>query len=1090
MRSASELPANVSAMVDLAAQPLPQPLPLPIPQPKGLPWLGNLLQLPKDRVAQTFLEISRQFPQGLYQLDFAGRRVPFVYAADLVAELCDETRFRKLIGPPLSFLRAGAGDGLFTAHPDEPNWGKAHRILLPAFSQRAMKGYFDVMLEVANALANTWARQGPDVDISVADDMTRLTLDTISLAGFGYRFDSFNTPALHPFLSAMVGVLSEAMGRLTRLPIKDRFMRAHHRQFAQDVAAMHQLVDEVIRARRQAKDGTTGASDLLGLMLNARDPVTDEPLDDTNIRFQVITFLIAGHETTSGLLTFALYLLLRHPAVLAQAYAEVDRVLPGDTVPQYGHLAQLDVIERVLKETLRLWPTAPSFGVAPYEDTRIGGRYVIRKDQRVVTVLMALHRDPAVWERPEVFDIDRFLPENEARIHPHAYKPFGNGERACIGRQFALTEAKLALAIILQRFALSDPYDYAFHIKETLTLKPEGFRLRARRRSARERLVVAMPSTGDTRADANALTALAGGGAPMHVLYGGSLGTCQDIAEQLAGTASRAGFDAKVAPLDTVADTLPQTGTLIVVAATYNGRAPDSARTLEARLDACDAPTWQAPGLRYAVLGCGNSQWPAFQAFPKRVEAMLAASGAQAIVPRGEADGNGGFDAAVDAWTRSLWSALGARQTQAEVSPVRVDYLAPDAMRAATLPANARAMRVLSNEELVGDPAGLWDFAREAPRGPTRHLTVQLPEGVTYATGDHLAVHPRNADDRVDAAIARLGLEGEALVTLTAQYAHVRHLPLNRPVTVRQLLRDFVELQDTATVRDIAALHAATRCPFTRGQLAVWMDGDEAAKRFDEDIHAAHVSVLDLLIRFPAIELTLEGLLARVGAIRPRFYSIASSTRVSPRVAALTVGTVSGPAWSGVGTYRGTASHYLMQLQPGAEIAAALRTPNPPFAPDTDPSKPMVLIGAGTGIAPFRGFLEERAAQQSAGDAVAASLLCFGCRHPEHDFLYRDTLRVWEDAGVVRIFPAYSCVEGYPHRFVQHALWDAREAVWAAFDAGATVYVCGDGRAMAPAVCDTLIRMHQARHGSDLAAASAWLTAQMQSGRYRQDVFN
>lgn len=1079
MRSASELPADASPA---AAE--------PIPQPKGLPWLGNLLQLPKDRLAQTLLETSRQFPQGLYQLDFAGRRVPFVYSADLVAELCDETRFRKLIGPPLSFLRAGAGDGLFTAHQDEPNWGKAHRILLPAFSQRAMKGYFDVMLEVANALAEKWARQGPDADIPVADDMTRLTLDTISLAGFGYRFDSFNTPELHPFLAAMVGVLSEAMGKLTRLPLKDRFMREHHRRFEHDVAAMHQLVDEVIRARRQAKDGGVGASDLLGLMLNARDPVSDEPLDDTNIRFQVITFLIAGHETTSGLLTFALYMLLRHPAVLAQAYAEVDRVLRGDTVPQYAHLAQLDVIERVLKETLRLWPTAPSFGVAPYEDTRIGGRYAIRKDQRVVTVLLALHRDPAVWDRPEVFDIDRFLPENEAKLHPHAYKPFGNGERACIGRQFALTEAKLALAVILQRFALSDPYDYDFHIKETLTLKPDGFRLRARLRNARKRLSIAAPLRAEATTKVDAESALAGGGEPMHVLYGGSLGTCQDIAEQLAATASRAGFDAKVAPLDAIADALPQQGVLIVVAATYNGRAPDSARTLEARLDATDALTRQATGLRYAVLGCGNSQWPAFQAFPKRVEAMLAAAGAQAIVPRGEADGNAGFDAAVEAWTRSLWSALGARQAQADGPSVHVDYVAPDALRAATLPPAARAMTVLANEELVSDATGLWDFTREAPRGPTRHLTVQLPDDVTYATGDHLAVYPRNADDRVDAAIARLALEGDALVTLTARHVHVRHLPLNQPVSVRQLLRDFAELQDTATVRDITALHAATRCPFTRGQLAVWLEGDEAAERFDRDIQAPHVSVLDLLIRFPAIELTLEAFLARLGPMRPRFYSIASSARVSPGVAALTVGTVSGPAWSGVGTYRGTASTYLMMLRAGAEIAAAVRTPNPPFAPEADASKPMVLIGAGTGIAPFRGFLEERAAQQAAGEAVATSLLCFGCRHPDHDFLYRDTLRAWEDAGVVRVFPAYSCVAEHPHRFVQHALWDAREAVWEAFDAGATLYVCGDGRAMAPAVRDTLIRMHQARHGSDLPTASDWLTAQMQSGRYRQDVFN
>ncbi|WP_209338032.1 cytochrome P450, partial [Klebsiella pneumoniae] len=131
-------------------------------------------------------------------------------------------------------------------------------------------------------------------------------------------------------------------------------------------------------------------------------------------------------------------------------------------------------------------------------------RYAIRKDQRVVTVLLALHRDPAVWDRPEVFDIDRFLPENEAKLHPHAYKPFGNGERACIGRQFALTEAKLALAVILQRFALSDPYDYDFHIKETLTLKPDGFRLRARLRNARERLSIAAPSRAEATTQVDA----------------------------------------------------------------------------------------------------------------------------------------------------------------------------------------------------------------------------------------------------------------------------------------------------------------------------------------------------------------------------------------------------------------------------------------------------------------------------------------------------------------------------------------------------------------------------------------------------------
>ena len=276
----------------------------------------------------------------------------------------------------------------------------------------------------------------------------------------------------------MTRVLGEVMQRLTRLPIQNRLMKSSLERMDQDIAVMHTLVDEVIRARRDSPS-TLPQRDLLDLTLQARDPLTDEPLDNENIRSQVITFLIAGHETTSGLLTFALYLLMRHPEVLAQCHAEVDRVMPDGQTPRYEHLARLDVIERVLRETLRLWPTAPSYAVAPLEDTLLGGRYRLRKGQRVLVFLPALHRHPRHWARPEAFDIERFTPAARAGIHPHAYKPFGNGERACIGQQFALTEAKLALAVILQRFALSDPHDYQFAIKETLTLKPDGLRLRA-----------------------------------------------------------------------------------------------------------------------------------------------------------------------------------------------------------------------------------------------------------------------------------------------------------------------------------------------------------------------------------------------------------------------------------------------------------------------------------------------------------------------------------------------------------------------------------------------------------------------------------
>ena len=216
------------------------------------------------------------------------------------------------------------------------------------------------------------------------------------------------------------------------------------------VTVFVKVVDGIIADRRR---NPTDGRDLLNLMLTAVDPETGERLDDVNIRYQVLTFLIAGHETTSGMLTFAFSYLLRNPAVLAQAYAEVDRVLPGDRRPDFADVAKLEVVERILKEALRLWPTAPAFSLAPFEDEVIGGRYAMRKDRPVNVFVPGLHRNPKVWPDPDEFDVDRWLPEAEAARHPHAYKPFGNGERACIGRQFAMVEAKIALAMILRAFA-------------------------------------------------------------------------------------------------------------------------------------------------------------------------------------------------------------------------------------------------------------------------------------------------------------------------------------------------------------------------------------------------------------------------------------------------------------------------------------------------------------------------------------------------------------------------------------------------------------------------------------------------------------
>ncbi|WP_375270215.1 cytochrome P450 [Sphingomonas sp.] len=1055
-----------------------------VPMPAALPVIGHLHQIARVGLIGHLLRVSRDMPQGIFKLRFGSRVSIFVTDPDLVAELSDETRFRKMPGPALRVVRKFAGDGLFTAFSEEPNWGKAHRILLPAFSHRAMRGYFDMIVEVCDQLVAKWTRAA-GTDVHVADDMTRLTLDSIAIAGFGHRFNSFERDELDSFLVALGRALSEALNVITRLPIQRRFARRAAAQYEADIAEMNALVDGIIADRRvNPNDGR----DLLNLMLTAVDPETGEGLDDLNIRYQVLTFLIAGHETTSGMLTFAFTYLLRNPAVLAQAYAEVDRVLPGDTPPDYTHVAKLEVIERILKEALRLWPTAPAFSVAPFEDQVIGvgdgePGWRMRKDRPVNVFTPGLHRAAGAWDDPEEFDIDRWLPEAEAARHPHAYKPFGNGERACIGRQFAMVEAKIALAMLLRRFAISDPHSYKLRVKETLSIKPDEFTMRVRLRGPHERLQLGEAASPHEVAEVGAV---AGSGQRFVLLYGTSLGTARDVAEEIAERARTDGFDVVVRSIDEgfKGGAAPADKVIVIVTATYNGRAPDSAVEVERALDAgaFDDADWS--GARYAVLGIGNSQWPNFQAFPSRVDAAIARAGGDRLVPRGEADGQGDFDGAVAAFVRDLWQALGATAEPA-ASSATLSLMPVDAAetRARALPEHAQRLEIVANDELVRPADGLWDFAQEPPRPSTRLIRVRLPEGQQYAAGDHVAIYARNRSELVARALDLLGVNGASQVRVDAQGGRFKHLPLKETVTVAQLLTDFVELSEAVSRRALAALRGATRCPHTVAALAA-LEAD-----YDAQVAEKRVSLLDVVERNPAAVVTLDQLIDWSSAIQPRFYSIASSPLVSPEVADLIVGTIAAPAWSGLGEHRGFASDYMKALEPGEHVFGYVRRPNPPFAPPADPAQPMILIGPGTGFAPLRGFLQERAAQAAAGEQVATSLLFFGCRHPEHDWFCRDEMEAWAAQGLVELHLAFSAVPSHPWRFVQDALWAEQERVWRALEAGASVFLCGDGRYMAPAVRDTLVRIWMQQVGGEHAQGSAWLEQLIAEGRFHQDVF-
>ncbi|WP_262056899.1 cytochrome P450 [Streptomyces sp. STR69] len=469
--------------------------------PRRVPFLGDVIGADRRTPLQDSLRFARQLGP-IFRRKAFGKEFVFVWGADLVADMADETRFAKHVGLGVANLRPVAGDGLFTAYNHEPNWQLAHDVLAPGFSREAMAGYHPMMLAVAERLTDLWDRElaaGRSVD--VPGDMTKLTLETIARTGFGHDFGSFERDRPHPFVTSMVGTLSYAQ-RLNSVPapLAPLLLRTATRRNEADIAYLNRTVDDMVRTRRTTSGGD---GDLLDRMLETTHPETGEQLSAENVRRQVITFLVAGHETTSGSLSFALHYLARHPEVAARARAEIDQVWGDAEVPGYEQIAKLRYVRRVLDESLRLWPTAPAYAREATRDTELAGVHPVRRGAWALILTPMLHRDPEVWGADaEEFDPDRFDAKAVRSRAPHTFKPFGTGARACIGRQFALHEATLVLGLLLRRYDLRPDPAYRLRVTERLTLMPEGLRLHLDRRTVSRPATtpVAVPDEGPSEA--------------------------------------------------------------------------------------------------------------------------------------------------------------------------------------------------------------------------------------------------------------------------------------------------------------------------------------------------------------------------------------------------------------------------------------------------------------------------------------------------------------------------------------------------------------------------------------------------------------
>jgi cytochrome P450/NADPH-cytochrome P450 reductase len=438
------------------------------------------------------------------------------------------------------------------------------------------------------------------------------------------------------------------------------------------------------------------------------------------------------------------------------------------------------------------------------------------------------------------------------------------------------------------------------------------------------------------------------------------------------------GYAAEVGPLDDHAGSLPTDGAVAVVTASYEGHPPDNAKQFAAWLETL-APG-ALKGVRYTVFGCGNRQWArTYQAVPKRFDTALEAAGATRVRERGETDAGGDFFGDFDRWYEDLWRDLGGalgKRVQALPSGGQLEVEVLKVGRTALLRlADLQHGEVVVNRELV-------DMTSPLGRSK-RHIEIALPDGMSYRAGDYLAVLPHNPIGVVMRALKRFDLASDTQIVIRKPEGSITSLPVDHPVNVSELLFHYVELGQPATRAQVTALAAATRAAPEQAELTAL--AEESA--YQRDVLGKRVSVLDLLERYPSCTPGLAAFLEMLPPARARQYSISSSPLWNAQHCTLTVAIVDAPALSGRGRYQGMASSYLANCTPGTRVAIAVRSSNDHFHPPVSPETPMVMVCAGTGLSPFRGFLQERAttgAERAQRRPVAALLRLRspGCRLP------------------------------------------------------------------------------------------------------------
>lgn len=434
--------------------------------PKGYPIIGNLLEMASNQKLDWLQALTNEYGD-VAKFRLINRNVYLVNHPDLVREILGK-RIDNYTKKSLAFklVKVVLGESTFTSMGTV--WKRKRQLAQPSFHKNRISNLSEIMTDTIEDMLNDWeGKCDKNETINVSDAMMRLTLEVVVRALFS---TALSKEEVQTVADVFTPLLEETNSRIA-FPIQflHKLPTKRNTTYRENIDKLDQIIFRIIKERRTASKPN---ADLLQMLMDARDEESGEPLDDQELRDEVMTVFIAGHETTANAMSWLWAVLSQKPEIREKVENEVDAVL-GKRKPMAADFPNLPYCLKVFKETLRIYPPVPILPRHVEEDDVLG-EYLIKGDSEVFFSPYLLHRHPDFWENPEVFDPERFERANERKQHSFAYLPFGGGPRLCMGNNFAMMEAVFIIAMTAQRFRLNLLPNAKLEPLVTLTTRPKN----------------------------------------------------------------------------------------------------------------------------------------------------------------------------------------------------------------------------------------------------------------------------------------------------------------------------------------------------------------------------------------------------------------------------------------------------------------------------------------------------------------------------------------------------------------------------------------------------------------------------------------